>query len=111
MNKAFECWTIGGALSFNHRSNSSCRLLESRRDGGFGNATFLFTGCKAGVELENWFSNALVEECLQSSDDVSSSPDEWRCHVDHGIHGGITGAAGGRVDLPNGGSSLAVEQR
>jgi len=111
MNEPFECRTIGRALSFNHRSNSSCHLLESRCDSGFGDVTFLFVGRKAGVELANWLHDASVEECLQSGDDVPSSSDGRSCHVDHGIHGDIVSAVGGRVDLPNVDSSLAMEQR
>jgi hypothetical protein len=74
MNEALECWTISGAFSFNHSSNSSCRLLESRFNGGLGNATFLLVGHEAGMELANWFHDASVEECLQCSDDVPLPP-------------------------------------
>ncbi len=101
MNEAFECRTISGVFSFNHRSNSSCRLLESRFNGGFGNATLLLIGHKAGLELVNWFHNASVEECLLCSDDVPPPPDGWSCHVDV-FHGDVFSAIGGRFDLPNG---------
>ena len=85
-------------------------MLKSGFDGGLGNATFLLVGYKASVELVNWFHNASVEECLQSSDNIPSSPNGWSCHVDS-FHGGVFRAVGGRVDLTNGGSSLGMEQR
>ena len=97
---------ISGAFSFYPRSNSGSRLLKSGFDGGLGKATFLLIGYKASVELANWFHNTSVEECLQSGDNVPLSPDGWSCH------GGVFRAVGGgHVDLTNGGSGLAMEQR
>ena len=62
------------------------------------------------MELANWFHDASVEECLQCSDGVPPPPNGWSCHF-NGFHGGVFSADGGYVDLPNGGSGLAMEQR